>query len=367
MTFSPTSTMPGLSVTLNWANETNFPNSWIGLYPTGANDYGFIAGLYLNCNSSTPPGSAPASTGSCSLTIPNTASPGSYSLKLYDCRPSVSGPACNNRDVASGLTITAAPVLTNVSISPKEGTGLSQSFTFTWTDSAGISDSPVGWFEFTPNTTSGNFANSCTGHINFGSSSSQFVILNNAGTNGVGQMTIGSAGTMENDQCSVNVGAITLGPTTGTTFSATVPITFKTAFTGMQNSWIFAQGAASSFAPWSRPNLPDTWAVPPVITCPYGNPTPPCGYTGNVLIPLNPPYQIMTQGNTATTFDATSTGNYALATYVPGLSIDTNTGIISGTPTRADTYDIKLIAKKGQAIGTAVLHLSIVAPSICNQ
>src|SRR5436309_13183869 len=46
-----------------------------------------------------------------------------------------------------------------------------------------------------------------------------------------------------------------------------------------------------------------------------------------------------------------------------GLSVNTNTGVISGTPTTAGTYSITLSATNGNGTGTATLTLTIRNPS----
>ncbi|HEV8636652.1 MAG TPA: post-COAP-1 domain-containing protein [Chloroflexota bacterium] len=73
------SAVTGESFTVTWANISNATaRDWLGLYPLGADDRGFIAWQYVSCG---PTPVAPRPSGSCSFAAP--ASPGAYELRLF--------------------------------------------------------------------------------------------------------------------------------------------------------------------------------------------------------------------------------------------------------------------------------------------
>jgi len=83
------------------------------------------------------------------------------------------------------------------------------------------------------------------------------------------------------------------------------------------------------------------------ITSPLGLPPFPAGNSFR--------YQI-TANNAPVSFDATG--------LPPGLSIDPNTGLISGTPTAGGTYSISLVAHGSPRDATAILTITLIASQI---
>lgn len=73
--------------------------------------------------------------------------------------------------------------------------------------------------------------------------------------------------------------------------------------------------------------------------------------SGTETVPLG--YQI-TATNNPTSFDATG--------LPAGLTVNTTTGLISGTPTTAGTYNVTISATNSAGTGTAILVITIATP-----
>ena len=69
--------------------------------------------------------------------------------------------------------------------------------------------------------------------------------------------TIGTAGTLQNSQCSVNVGAASATPS-GNNLTLSVPVTFKPPFTGAKQVWMYATGTTGNSG-WLNKG---TWTMP---------------------------------------------------------------------------------------------------------
>src|SRR5437667_7812117 len=89
-------------------------------------------------------------------------------------------------------------------------------------------------------------------------------------------------------------------------------------------------------------------AVSSALAAPKPKITSPTTGSGTVGVPYS--YQI-TADQTINTWGA--------APLPAGLTVNTSTGLISGTPTTAGTYSITLSATNGNGTGTATLTLTI--------
>jgi hypothetical protein len=69
-------------------------------------------------------------------------------------------------------------------------------------------------------------------------------LLNDAGTAWT-SMTVGAAGTLQNSQCSVDLSQTT-GTPSGNNLTLSLPVTFKPAYAGAKQVWMFAAGGAGS-------------------------------------------------------------------------------------------------------------------------
>jgi len=108
ITASPTTLMPGSSVTATWSGiGSPTTMDWIGLYVPGSADTTFVAWMYVSCLQ--VPGGALAA-GSCPLVIPNTLTPGTYELRLMANNSYVRLATSNPLTVtAAAATMSASP------------------------------------------------------------------------------------------------------------------------------------------------------------------------------------------------------------------------------------------------------------------
>src|SRR5439155_1034472 len=99
------------------------------------------------------------------------------------------------------------------------------------------------------------------------------------------------------------------------------------------------------------------------------------GGTGSATLTLtvvNPPPPVITSATTATgqvgaafSYQITATNNptsYGATGLPAGLTVNTSTGLISGTPTTAGTYSVTISATNAGGTGSATLTLTIVNP-----
>jgi hypothetical protein len=100
---------------------------------------------------------------------------------------------------------------------------------------------------------SNSSASSCM--LFYSQTTNQINLLNDAGSAWM-SMTPGTAGTLQNSQCSLNVGAMTLTPS-GTNLTVSMPMTFKAAYAGAKQVWMYAGGGAGNSG-WQQRG---TWTV----------------------------------------------------------------------------------------------------------
>src|SRR5438876_3677867 len=105
-----------------------------------------------------------------------------------------------------------------VSVAPGSGSGSSQTSSFQFSDSSGGTDLQNVWMWLAPNGTS--VANICMAYYNRAGNSIN--LLNDAGTAWT-TMTVGTAGTLQNSQCSLNVGT-TAATASGNTLIVSLPL-----------------------------------------------------------------------------------------------------------------------------------------------
>ncbi len=82
--------------------------------------------------------------------------------------------------------------------------------------------------------------------------------MNDAGTNWLGPMTPGAAGTLQNSQCSVDVGNSSASGS-GNSLTLNLAMTFTSSFAGTQSTWMKADDNGGQTSGWQ---IPGSWLVP---------------------------------------------------------------------------------------------------------
>jgi hypothetical protein len=134
---------------------------------------------------------------------------------------------------------------TTVSVMPSTGSGNSQTFALQYADSAGAASLQQVWVYF--NATLANPAsNACMLYYN--APTGQLNLLND-NTTVFMPATLGSATTLQNSQCSVNVATATVVPS-GNNLTLNVTVSFKTAFSGAKNVYLHSVDVSGSNSGW---------------------------------------------------------------------------------------------------------------------
>jgi len=156
----------------------------------------------------------------------------------------------------SGATIIIGPrgVPGAVSVSPSSGSGLGNSFALQYSDTDGAANLEKVYAYF--NATLANPAsNSC--FIYYSIATNQINLLNDTSTEYL-TATLGTTTTLQNSQCSLNVAATTVAMN-GNTLTLNVAMTFKVAYAGVKNIYLYATDASGATSGWQTEG---TWTVP---------------------------------------------------------------------------------------------------------
>jgi uncharacterized repeat protein (TIGR01451 family) len=170
---------------------------------------------------------------------------------IYGLATNVAALSSGWQILGSWTAASSGPPVHAVSVSPSTGAGSTQTFTFVYTDSNGVSDLASAQALIDTSITS---ASACYVWVTPGTGT--IWLAADAGTWPASQ-TVGSAGTLQNSQCAVNVGSSS-GALSGNTYTLILAITFESGFSGLKN--IYSQ-ATSMGAPSSGWQTVGTWAV----------------------------------------------------------------------------------------------------------
>src|ERR1035438_10086984 len=158
-----------------------------------------------------------------------------------------------NHNTTASLTITGgsssgppAPV----SVTPNTGSGSSGTFAFAFTDPNGATD-----ISSTQMDVGATLSSTGACYFYYARGANGIYLATDAGA-WQGPLTIGSAGTLQNSQCSVNVGASSVSAS-GNTLTLSLALTFTAGFTGAKNVYMEVQNA-TQVSGWSAQG---TWTV----------------------------------------------------------------------------------------------------------
>ena len=146
-------------------------------------------------------------------------------------------------------TINGAPAM--VSVTPGSGSGVAQTFRFTFLNPGGYAGFNYAYLLF--NTTT-SVTNAC--YIYYYRPSNSVGLANDTSTSFI-FVTLGSTGTAQNSQCIIN-GTGSAASGSGDLLTLDLAVSFKPGFAGIKN--VYMQGSNSTlFTPWQ---LRGTWTVP---------------------------------------------------------------------------------------------------------
>jgi phage baseplate assembly protein gpV len=146
-------------------------------------------------------------------------------------------------------------VVSDVSVTPSGGTGLQQTFALEYADSLGATDLASVWVWFTSNYNTVSAPNSCM--LYYARATNELYFLNNAGTTWSAPAAPGTAVTLSNSQCSINVAAASV-TVSGTNLTLNLPMTFTAAYAGAKNTYMYAAGSSADSG-WQALG---SWTVP---------------------------------------------------------------------------------------------------------
>jgi hypothetical protein len=174
---------------------------------------------------------------------------------IYMYAASAGGTASGWQEVGSwtvpqpAVAPVTTPPLTAASVTPASGSGAQQTFALQYTDSAGAADLSAVWVWFTSNYSTVTAANSCM--LYYARATNQLFFLNDAGTNWSSPVAPGTAITLSNSQCSVNVGAASL-TASGVDLILNLPVTFTSAYNGSKSIYMDAASAGGTASGWTN-------------------------------------------------------------------------------------------------------------------
>jgi hypothetical protein len=138
-----------------------------------------------------------------------------------------------------------------VSVTPNSSSGSSQTFAFTFTDPNGATDIVSTQMDINAQLSA---TNAC--YFYYSRASNALYLASDAGA-WQGPVTIGSAGTLANSQCSVNAGTSSMS-VSGNTLTLNLAVSFEAGFAGAKNIYMEVQNATVDSG-WS---LHGAWTVP---------------------------------------------------------------------------------------------------------
>ncbi len=152
-----------------------------------------------------------------------------------------------------GTWTVPSAIITTGAVTPSGGTGATQTFALSYSDSGGAADLKTAWAWFNDSMSSGA-ANSCL--LYYDRPSGALFLLNDAGTVWIAA-PLATATTVSNSQCSVSIPDSSVS-VSGNTVVVDLAMTFAPGFAGAKNVYLFASNGTSNSG-WQDEG---DWTVP---------------------------------------------------------------------------------------------------------
>ncbi|MGD1094739.1 MAG: CAP domain-containing protein [Bryobacteraceae bacterium] len=181
----------------------------------------------------------------------------SYSIKAYDAAGNYSG-ASNAIQVTTPAAVNAPPPNANgtpelISLTPNAGSGASKVFSFEIADAKGFADIQAVSIDIAATLTP---TGACW--MIYWGSSHQVSLANDTGTGWVGTETLGSSGTLQNSQCTLNLAGSSFSGS-GVNLTVNLSLTFPAGFAGSKEIWETAESNEDLYSGWGQAGA---WTVP---------------------------------------------------------------------------------------------------------
>ncbi len=169
------------------------------------------------------------------------------SKNIYLHAVDVSGANSGWQQLGAWTVTSTAGTPATVSVSPSSGSGATQTFALEYSDSAGASSLTQVWAYFNA-TLASPAASACLLYYN--TLTNQINLLNDNATAWM-PATLGSATTLQNSQCSLNVATATVVPN-GNTLTLNGTVTFKPTFAGAKNVYLHSLDVSGANSGWQQ-------------------------------------------------------------------------------------------------------------------
>ncbi|MCP5115875.1 MAG: hypothetical protein GY953_34035, partial [bacterium] len=158
---------------------------------------------------------------------------------------------------------TSAPI--PVSVTPSAGSGSSQTFSFSFSDGDGYEQMGWSYVLFNDGVLQ---ANGC--YMQYLQAANTIWLRSDAGSAWTGPLALGAPGTLQNSQCIVD-GEASSATGAGSTLTLDLSLSFKPAFTGLKNIFMYAADTSGLNSGWQQRGTwtpEDTSAPIPVSVTP---------------------------------------------------------------------------------------------------
>ncbi len=182
------------------------------------------------------------------LNVTITFKPGFAGAKnVYLHSVDVSGAKSGWQQLGAWTVTPPAGTPSTVSVMPNSGSGTIQTFALQYSDTAGAANLQQAWVYFDA-TLANPATNACM--LSYSAATSQINLLNDSATAWM-SATLGSAATLQNSQCSLNVATATVAPS-GNTLTLNLTVTFLPSFAGSKNIYLHAVDVSGANSGWQQ-------------------------------------------------------------------------------------------------------------------